>query len=74
MHAAAAQRLCKGWHFLHAFASTERFTVVDAASMPSAALLRNPIRARDEICIFTVVAHEEIASNNCLSTATCLSP
>ena len=64
--------MCKGWHFLHAFASTERFTVVDAASMPSAALLRNPLRALAEKFILTAVAHEKIASNNCLSTVTCL--
>ena len=64
--------MCKGWLFLHALASTERFTVVDAASTPSSALLRNPLRARAEKSILIAVAHEKIASNNCLSTVTCL--
>ena len=38
----------------------ELFTVVDAASMPTPTLLRDSIRARDENCLLTVGAPEEM--------------
>ena len=44
----------------------KRTTVVDTVSMPTLSPPRNPIRARDEMCLFILGARERIDMLTCV--------